>query len=366
MRHCILTALAVGLLLACGQADLSQDPNPPPPPVDSTAGIWVTSNLTSFTIDSVGIWNANNTRGGTTVIAQSGPRHFSVKADGAMRVYFVSAPGYNPSIASKTPVRGIDVDAIANFTPVSSTPDTTGLLRVISSPSGMSVELSYSLLDRDSLDSRVVTDTTLIRKPGFYKADCFDPNGVYAPVTAYQAVNAGQLSVVVCMMQKVTVPTGSHLGLDTVEILFPDPTITVNDPRNWLWGMAPRFSGPYVDSIPVQIEMLVKYTLAHDESFAIRMQLSGPPGSNTNWVGYVLKPGTTNPVVADIGGASGWKWVAVGGFVWPSGSSFNIWGFHGYLFDITNGIEGHLYSPTLPYGNVSFGGIRFKRTVRVP
>jgi hypothetical protein len=96
------------------------------------------------------------------------------------------------------------------------------------------------------------------------------------------------------------------------------------------------------------------------------MQKPGPAGSDSLWAGYVLKPGTTNPVVADMPGASGWTWVTVGGFLWPNGAGFKSWAYHGSLFDIRDGIEAHLYDPKCPYGPVSFDGIEFIRWVPTP
>jgi len=438
----------VGILLACGQAEFPTDTNPPPPPVDSTAGIWVTSNLPTFTIDSAGIWNSDNSRGNTMVIGQSGPRHFRMKADGAMRVYYVSASNYISTIVNGAPNPGDELTIAALFVPTPpppSTPVTTGLLRIVSSPSRMNVTLYASTMGADSLVANVVTDTTLVVEQGFYHAVCSDPFGVYNPVSAYAPLNPGENSIAVCMMPKVSnppvlpsinfsvspltinfgdsvtitasgtnitgifiaplgvitlggsfvdhpfatttycgigfgpggntlpichivtvTPPGPSLRPDTTRLFFPDPTITVNDPRVLLWGLTQYFSGPYRDDIPVEIRVRVRYTTTKDESFAIRMQSPGPSGSDSLWAGYVLQPGTTNPVVADIQGASGWTWVTVGGFIWPNGSGFKSWAFHGSLFDIRNGIEGHLYDPSLPYGPVSFTGIEFIRWVPTP
>jgi len=186
----------------------------------------------------------------------------------------------------------------------------------------------------------------------------FNPLGT----TQVCAVGFGPGGVTVPVCKTVTViPTVAGLIVDTVTFRFPDPTITVDDPRDWLWQTQPQINSTAFGPV-VQIQMYVHLSTTKDESFAIRMQNGtvARPGIS-DWAGYVKPVAAISPVVSDIPGASGWTWVTVGVFTFENGKSYRPWGFHGSLFDSVTGIEGKFYTPKLPYGPVSFEGIRFIR-----
>lgn len=191
--------------------------------------------------------------------------------------------------------------------------------------------------------------------------------GTYAfnPIGTTQvcAVGFGAGGVTTPVCRTVTViPTIVGSIVDTVTFRFPDPTITFDDPRDWLWQTQPEINSTAFGPV-VQIQMYVNLSSTKDESFAIRMQRGtvARPGIS-DWAGYVQPVGSTTPVVADIPGAAGWTWVTVGVWSFVNGVSYRPWGFHGSLFDARTGIESpKTYVPTLPYGPVSFEGIRFIR-----
>jgi len=171
---------------------------------------------------------------------------------------------------------------------------------------------------------------------------------------------AGGATVPVCKTVTV-IPTVVGRIVDTITIKFPDPTVTEYDPRDWLWQKEPTFNSTVFGSL-VQVQVLVFLTTKYDEAFAIRMQNGtvARPGLS-DWAGYVQTPGAISPVVADIPGAVGWTWVTVGVLNFENGKPYRPWDYHGSLWDFRTGIEGKLYTPKLPYGDVSFEGIRFIR-----
>ncbi len=230
-------------------------------------------------------------------------------------------------------------------------PPTTGKLLVASVPPGM-----QAVLKKHGSSAVVASGTTNFERvveQGFYTAECVDPSGKYAPTSAVGAVNAGQNSVLVCVMLEILVPPPPPLPPappqpvlkpDTVQLTFPDPTISEANPLEWLWGQEVKFAGPHVG--PVQIQVLVKYTTSAKEEFALRMRR--PDGT---WLDYVQRPGASSPVVDDPPGVFDWQWVNVGNWNWPSGDSFRIYAVHASVLGRTG---------VCP---VSFKGIRFIRWI---
>jgi hypothetical protein len=175
--------------------------------------------------------------------------------------------------------------------------------------------------------------------------------------TQYCAVGFGPggNTASVCQTVSVNAPA-PNLRPDTVRISFPDPTISDKYPSIWLWGQEVKLTGSYVG--PVQIRVSVKYTTSSVEKFAIRMQ--NPSGA---WVGYVMRSGSSDPVVQDVAGASSWTWVDVGVFTWPTGTSYRIWAEHGSLFTTSSNSGKDDHGSGI--GPVSFNGIEFIRWVPV-
>lgn len=197
-----------------------------------------------------------------------------------------------------------------------------------------------------------VGDLELTLENGFYDVSFTDPSGKYAPYSTSVAVNKGLLSTAPCMMLEILSPPPPQpppaptpvLKPDTVQLTFPDPTISEQNPKVWLWGQEVKFAGPHVG--PVQIQLLVKYTTGGKEAFALQMR---NPGGD--WAGYVQKPGATSPVVADPSGVSGWQWADVGVFSWPSGNAYWVYAVHGSQFGLRD------------ICSVAIMGIRFVRWI---
>lgn len=408
------------------------------PPADTSATIWVASNIPAH-VDSLVRYSINGVRTSSTTVAGNTPLRTKVTADGSLFVFWVSASGYVSLPVSSSPKPGDVVTLEAYLEAVPATRPKTGTLLIASNPTSMNASIRAIAGDgKETFVKNVVTNIILTLESGFYHVLCSDQANNFSSVSVYAAVDPGENSVAVCSMPEVAKPPASptvslsvstnsinsgesvvvtvsgtnvagislsplgiltlggsftdrpfattqycavgfgpggntlpvcqtvtvrppapNLRPDTVRITFPDPTVTASNPRVWLWGQEVKLTGPYVG--PVQLRVRVYYTSTKLESFAIRMQ-----NPDQTWAGYVLSYGSSNPVVQDIAGASGWTWSNVGYFTWLTGSSYRVWAEHGSLFGpsgvaSSGSTDGHGNE----IGPVSFSGIEFIRWIPV-
>lgn len=232
-------------------------------------------------------------------------------------------------------------------------PPNTGEILVASFPTGMSVRVTK--FGSGSVVGNGTTDFTRTLESGFYVVICEDPTGKYATTAVVVAVNAGQRSTAFCLMSEKLLPPppppppSPILRPDTVRLGSWNFTVNRENPRVRLEREHTDIALAGVHQGPVQIRVFVRYT-GKDDSFAIRFR----NGNDGAWAGYAKKPNASSPVVSDQPGLSGWYWVDVGVFDWPSGQAFGVYLEHGSLF----GIE-----PIGGWGDILIEGIEFIRWI---